>query len=434
MNTTYIKIEKKHNGKIQYLTEVLPQIPTNTILYKKLTGLGATYGELKADRNSIILEPNVPVIKGKCKDPKHINDNLFGVYENVTVEKIVKYLQASKEKHIKLLSTPESFSKIKSAFEELDMDIYSTCYLLFDECHKIVKDVDYREDITLPFDDFFMFDNKGLVSATPLDFTDPRFFKQRFQIMEVQPMFDYAQPINIYHTNNVLQELKKRLGKATNNPIFLFINSTETIYSIMQKLDILEQSTVFCASNSVTSLKEKKFANAYSDWDADKMRRFNFLTSRFFNALDIELDFCPKVFIVTDTTMATQSMVDPFTDTIQIIGRFRNGIASANHITNTDYNFSVRSKAQVQYMIGVFEQVYGMMKTYYDNATTDEARDAYKAILDTHPFKSMLNRNGEKNWFKIDNYITEAIVQGYYNCFDMLTKTYRQCKSFKVSC
>lgn len=434
MNTAYIKIEKKHNGKIQYLTEVLPQIPTNTILYKKLTGLGATYGELKADRNSIILEPNVPVIKGKCKDPKHINDNLFGVYENVTVEKIVKYLQASKEKHIKLLSTPESFSKIKSAFEELDMDIYSTCYLLFDECHKIVKDVDYREDITLPFDDFFMFDNKGLVSATPLDFTDPRFFKQRFQIMEVQPMFDYAQPINIYHTNNVLQELKKRLGKATNNPIFLFINSTETIYSIMQKLDILEQSTVFCASNSVTSLKEKKFANAYSDWNIGKMKRFNFLTSRFFNALDIELDFRPEVFIVTDTTMATQSMVDPFTDTIQIIGRFRNGIASANHITNTDYNFSVRSKAQVQYMIGVFEQVYGMMKTYYDNATTDEARDAYKAILDTHPFKSMLNRNGEKNWFKIDNYITEAIIQGYYNCFDMLTKTYRQCKSFKVSC
>lgn len=434
MNTAYIKIEKKHNGKIQYLTEVLPQIPTNTILYKKLTGLGATYGELKANRNSIILEPNVPVIKGKCKDPKHKNDNLFGVYENVTVEKIVKYLQASKEKHIKLLSTPESFSKIKTAFEELDMDIYSTCYLLFDECHKIVKDVDYREDITLPFDDFFMFDNKGLVSATPLDFTDPRFFKQRFQIMEVQPMFDYAQPINIYHTNNVLQELKKRLGKATNNPIFLFINSTETIYSIMQKLDILEQSTVFCASNSVASLKEKKFANAYSDWNTDKMKRFNFLTSRFFNALDIELDFCPEVFIVTDTTMATQSMVDPFTDTIQIIGRFRNGIASANHITNTDYNFSVRSKAQVQYMIGVFEQVYEMMKTYHNNATIDEARDAYKAILDILPFNSMLNRNGEKNWFKIDNYITEAIVQGCYNSFDMLTKTYRQCKSFKVSC
>ena len=431
MNTTYINIEKK-NGKTQYLTEVLPEIPTNTILYKKLTGLGATYGELKADRDSIILEPNVPVIKGKCKDPKHAKDNLMGVYENVTVDSIVKYLQACKEKHIKLLSTPESFSKIKAAFEEIDRDIYSTCYLLFDECHKIVKDVDYRENITLPFDDFFMFENKGLVSATPLDFTDPRFFKQKFQIMEVQPNFEYAQPLNLYHTNNVLQELKKRIGNIE-KPIFLFINSTETIYSIMNKLDILEQSTVFCAYNSVKNLKDKKFSQVYSDWDAAKMNKYNFLTSRFFNALDIELDFQPEVFIVTDVTMATQSIIDPFTDTIQIIGRFRNGIASASHITNTDYKFQVRSKAQLQFRINVFEETYKMLKAYYDNATSDELRDAVKAILNNHPLTPLLNTDGTKNWFKIDNYLAENLVQGYYNSFDELVKNYKQCESFKLN-
>ena len=431
MNTTYINIEKK-NGKTQYLTEVLPEIPTNTILYKKLTGLGATYGELKADRDSIILEPNVPVIKGKCKDPKHAKDNLMGVYENVTVDSIVKYLQASKEKHIKLLSTPESFSKIKAAFEEIDRDIYSTCYLLFDECHKIVKDVDYRENITLPFDDFFMFENKGLVSATPLDFTDPRFFKQKFQIMEVQPNFEYAQPLNLYHTNNVLQELKKRIGNIE-KPIFLFINSTETIYSIMNKLDILEQSTVFCAYNSVKNLKEKKFSQVYSDWDAAKMNKYTFLTSRFFNALDIELDFQPEVFIVTDVTMATQSIIDPFTDTIQIIGRFRNGIVSASHITNTDYKFQVRSKAQLQFRINVFEENYKMLKAYHDNATSDELRDAVKAILNNHPLTPLLNTDGTKNWFKIDNYLAENLVQGYYNSFDELVKNYKQCKSFKLN-
>ena len=431
MNTTYINIEKK-NGKTQYLTEVLPEIPTNTILYKKLTGLGATYGELKADRDSIILEPNVPVIKGKCKDPKHAKDNLMGVYENVTVDSIVKYLQASKEKHIKLLSTPESFSKIKAAFEEIDRDIYSTCYLLFDECHKIVKDVDYRENITLPFDDFFMFENKGLVSATPLDFTDPRFFKQKFQIMEVQPNFEYAQPLNLYHTNNVLQELKKRISNIE-KPIFLFINSTETIYSIMNKLDILEQSTVFCAYNSVKNLKDKKFSQVYSDWDAAKMNKYNFLTSRFFNALDIELDFQPEVFIVTDVTMATQSIIDPFTDTIQIIGRFRNGIVSASHITNTDYKFQVRSKAQLQFRINVFEENYKMLKAYHDNATSDELRDAVKAILNNHPLTPLLNIDGTKNWFKIDNYLAENLVQGYYNCFDKLVEHYKQCKSFKLN-
>ena len=61
MNNQNIKIQKKWDGKIPYLTEILPEIPTNTILYKRLTGLGATYGELKAQRNSIIIEPNKPV-------------------------------------------------------------------------------------------------------------------------------------------------------------------------------------------------------------------------------------------------------------------------------------------------------------------------------------------------------------------------------------
>lgn len=67
MKNKEITASKKANGKIQYLTEILPEIPTNTILYKKLTGLGATYGELKANRNSIIIEPNKPVISGNAK-------------------------------------------------------------------------------------------------------------------------------------------------------------------------------------------------------------------------------------------------------------------------------------------------------------------------------------------------------------------------------
>ena len=69
MRKMTIEINLSELGKVQYLTEVLPEIPTNTILYKKLTGLGATYGEITAKRNSIIIEPNVPVIIGKCNDP-----------------------------------------------------------------------------------------------------------------------------------------------------------------------------------------------------------------------------------------------------------------------------------------------------------------------------------------------------------------------------
>ena len=136
MKNKEITVSKEANGKIQYLTEILPEIPTNTILYKKLTGLGATYGELKAHRNSIIIEPNKPVISGKCKDPKHGKDNLFGVFDGVYADDIVAYMERSikQSKHFKILTTPESFHKVQEAFEEMDMDIRYNSFLLFDEC------------------------------------------------------------------------------------------------------------------------------------------------------------------------------------------------------------------------------------------------------------------------------------------------------------
>ena len=218
METRYIKINKDANNKIQYLKEVLPKIPANTILYKKLTGLGATYGELKADRHSIIIEPNVPVIIGKCEDSKHKADALFGVYKGVNTEDVIEYLNKNKGRFYKILTTPESFKKVKDAFEAMDMDIRFTCFLLFDECHKVTKDVDYRNDITLPLDDFFDFEEKALVSATPIEVTDPRFEQQGFQILEIQPTFEYTRNIQVSHTNNILETTKNILSliKSTN--------------------------------------------------------------------------------------------------------------------------------------------------------------------------------------------------------------------------
>lgn len=84
MKNREITVSKEANGKIQYLTEILPEIPTNTILYKKLTGLGATYGELKANRNSIIIEPNKPVISGNAKT-RSMGKTIFSVFLMVSM-------------------------------------------------------------------------------------------------------------------------------------------------------------------------------------------------------------------------------------------------------------------------------------------------------------------------------------------------------------
>ena len=432
MTTQIIQINKNENGKIQYLTEVLPMIPTNTILYKTLTGLGATYGELKTDRNSIIIEPNVPVIVGKCNDPKHKEDNLFGVYEGVYTEDVIKYLEKSADKRTKILTTPESFQKVKDAFELMDMDIYGTCFLLFDECHKIVKDADYRSDITLPFDDFFLFNEKALVSATPISFSDPRFEMQKFQIIRIEPAFEYKLPVSLIHTNNVLEQLKKTLDKLNATDICLFVNSTDMIYSFIKQLDIENESTVFCAKKSVEKLKNKKFKHAFEQWSKSKMKKYNFFTSRFYNALDIELEIKPTVIMISDVYFSEYSMIDPHTDAIQAIGRFRNGVNRVCHIFNTNPNLPVRTEEEIGIYLQANKEVYDKIKTFYDCATSEEARNAYHGILKVLPFNQMLNKDGKENFFAIDNYVDEALLKSSYNAQEKLIASYRSNRLFDL--
>ena len=432
MNTQIIQINKNENGKIQYLTEVLPMIPTNTILYKTLTGLGATYGELKTDRNSIIIEPNVPVIVGKCNDPKHKENNLFGVYEGVYTEDVIKYLEKSADKRTKILTTPESFQKVKDAFELMDMDIYGTCFLLFDECHKIVKDADYRSDITLPFDDFFLFNEKALVSATPISFSDPRFEMQKFQIIRIEPAFEYKLPVSLIHTNNVLEQLKRTLDKLDATDICLFVNSTDMIYSFIKQLDIENESTVFCAKKSVEKLKNKKFKHAFEQWSKSRMKKYNFFTSRFYNALDIELKIKPTVIMISDVYFSEYSMIDPHTDAIQAIGRFRNGVNRVCHIFNTNPNLPVRTEEEIGIYLQVSKEVYDKIKTFYDCATSEEARNAYREALKVLPFNQMLNKDGKENFFAIDNYVDEALLKSSYNAQEKLIASYRSNRLFDL--
>ena len=86
--------------KIEYITinagqrfdAVMPEIPTNSIINKTVTGCGATYAEINAPRHSVIIEPNVPVIEGKLK--KH--PQILGVFEGVTTEDIIDFQEWKK--------------------------------------------------------------------------------------------------------------------------------------------------------------------------------------------------------------------------------------------------------------------------------------------------------------------------------------------------
>ena len=285
-----------HRG--QHLADVMDAIPSNVILNKRITGCGATTLEINSARNSIIIEPNVPVIEGKAAKYR----NICPVYEKVSADAVKQYLRRSTDGYKKIVTTPEGYAtKVKPALEEIASNYHSEYFMLFDECEKIIQDVDYRGDIHLPVDDFFKFEGKAMVSATPIWPRDPRFTEQGFEWMKVEPTYDYKPRIGLCVTNNTMEALGK-LIEAMQRNICIFINSTDTIYRVIEGLHLQKRCKVFCSDKSVKKLRERGFTQAYQN--LQELADINFFTSRFYSAVDIELEYRPTVVLLSDVVHA----------------------------------------------------------------------------------------------------------------------------------
>lgn len=408
----------------QYLSDVMDEIPSNCILSKKIPGCGATTLELNTDRNSIIVVPNIPVIVSKCnKYP-----NLLGVYEGVNHQRIIKYINYNNT--YKIMTTPESFSRVKFACEKCGINIYTDFFLLIDECQQLVKDVDYRMNVVVHMNDFFKFNQKALVSATPIGFSDPRFEENNFEIINVEANYDYRQDITVTHTYNLAKAVGEYLENH-NGTICFFINSVTMIYSIIKQFNLFNGSTIYCAHKSKGNLKkEYDFTNAYTEWSAETMRKYNFFTGRFFTAFDLELEYKPDLVMISDPFNAEFSMLDVDTDCIQICGRFRNGINSATHIYRTNREIVVKSREQIEWEISAHEFAYTTINTLYNNADSLENRFAFSSALETLPFRKFQYPDFTKNWFAIDNEINEVLVQGRFQSKESIVEWYNNCHFF----
>ena len=409
--------------KGQYLSDVLNEIPTDCILSKRIPGCGATTLELTSNRNSIIIVPNVPVILSKVKK----FPNLLGVYEDVTISDVVAYLKENRR--YKIMSTPESFGKIEEACKKCNINIKSEFFLLMDECHQLVKDVDYRNLIVLPMREFYKFENKAMVSATPLGFSDPRL--KKFETLEVRADYDYQQEITVINAYNTTKAIGEYLESHQNGIICFFVNSVTQIYSIMKHFKLLEDSTVYCAHKSVTKLREGyDFTNAYKEWSAETMKRYNFFTGRFFSAFDLELDYKPDLLMITDPYISQYTMLDVDTDCIQICGRFRKGINSATHIYRVNPEICAKSKEQKLQEIHDLEVGYRTLQRYYNNADSKNDRMAFGQVIDIHPFRKYLYSDLTKNWFRIDCDVNEVLVIGRYKSEQTMEDWYNKCHYF----
>lgn len=416
-------------GRGQYLSDIEPYkskgIPSNSLNNKGLPGLGVTELEMKrTKRNSVVIISSVPVIEDKVK--RHNKEcvkeeKVLGVHQGIDVGDIEDYLN-SEATYKKIITTPEGFmSKVLVAFQN-DLDkLFKDYFLLFDECERIITDVSYRGKIAAPIEWLLKFENKALVSATTLPFTHREL--QAFDQYVIEPTYDYRKAINVTGTNNVLESLEAHLKTVDSKHLFLFVNSTEAIYDIVDVLGIKDQSAAYCADKSVAKLLSKKFKTGYSKLDTDDLAKYNFLTSRYFSALDIKLDYKPDVILVTDVWSAEHSVLDPQTEVIQIAGRFRNGINSLTHITNFKATLESKSRDEsIQYLRGCFD-TYDHIVDLFTKSKEQGSRETLDFFIKHSPVADYYIDN-KLNDFMVDNYIYEQRVKGYYQRFENLKAAY----------
>jgi len=430
----YITI-KLPKGK--YISDIEPfkskGLDTDCIILKEVTGCGITqYAIRKMLENLMLVLPNVPVIKDKVAkhNEKFPNSKILGVHKGIDVDDVKEYL-LSDVKYKKILTTPEGFmTKVTKAFKDIQ-EMYDSFFLLYDECERIITDVDYRGDIAAPIDDFFRFKRKAMVSATPLSFTDERFAD--FKYYKIEPTYSYSKPITVIGTNSVLSSIQNRIKKLKSNHICIFVNSTSAIFAIIDEMGIASESKVFCAQDSVVKLMVRGYKNASSHFEVEDLVKYNFFTSRYFSAIDMKVSFKPDLILVSDVVFAEHSMLDPFTEVIQIAGRFRNGNKSLTHITNFKPELESKTPEQaLDYLKGSFDVYNDFINSYNLTHNAGSKRTLWDAIENSyvHSFYS----DGRINTFMVDNFINEERVKGYYQNFGNLKAAYSfRSKHFKVT-
>ena len=432
-----MKLVKAILHKGEWLLDALKRvgykmIPTNTILDKTLTGLGATHSEIHSKRNSIIIEPNVPVILGKLND----NDNLEAVYEKCTPYSIKQYLKMDIP-YKKIITTPESFHKIRKAAMELNINIYKDYFCLFVECEKLTQDIEYRRKISQPIYDFFKFEQKAFVSATPLKMSHPEFERQGFQQIQIVPDYDYKKDLELVVTNSYYKRLRIVLDNLKDSKhICIFFNVTDGIADLIDNLGATDYK-VFCSQQSVNKLKKRGIVNAYSQIDYP-LAKYNFFTCRFYSALDIRIGrYKPDILMLTDLRTAQWTMIDPFTEAIQIQGRFRRKgnddvtYNSLTHVTTINPNIHVRSDEEIRNRIEQFITNYNLLK---EQQETDEFKQ--EAILEDMgklKYQDLIDERGEINPFSIDNLYNEERVRAYYQSADRLYQAYLATGFFNIT-
>ncbi|GCB33431.1 hypothetical protein [Bacteroides faecalis] len=412
--------------------------PTNRIIEKVEPGIGATYAELECKRNSVITEPNVPVIIGKTEGTDYL-----GIYEKTTPKQIEAYLQNGKCMPKKLVTTPEGYkTKLIPTFKKLGIDWHKEYFCLYDECEKLIQDTGFRPTIRIK--DFFDYERKAYVSATPLGTRNRKFLDNGFKWLKVTPDYDYKKDATLIITRSFNRTLRRKLRKllSTSKCICIFYKTTDGIARIVQNLlkeGLIKDGDykVFCSDKSVKKLKSMELHHTHDHLELP-LAKVNLFTARFFSAVDIKINKLADILVLSNYKQAMHSMIDPFTEAVQIQGRFRNKLDgdrrynSLTFIANTNDELEVKSDEEIEKSITTDLRLYLDMKIKYDNETDETDKATILKNLNRLSFNEFLDDDEELSEEVIDHVFNEERVTSYYQSPEALINAYNATGHFRL--
>ncbi|MCX2481045.1 DEAD/DEAH box helicase family protein [Pedobacter sp. MC2016-15] len=334
LQTTYnFRLKVKHRLNKAFLI-----IPNNAIINKGRCGIGGTYLEIKAKRNSIIIVPTNAIIDNKCYKNGELLPNYRAVRGSLS-EKAEAELTEFIDSDLvgkKIFCTPESLSKVIKCSKSKS-STYNTWFILFDEAHTAITD-SYRTHILDAFEFFFRFKHKALISATPFNFSSEDF--KGFDIYNIK-FRGHVGRMRVENTNDPQALLHSKLinPQAFPGRVHIFLNSVKGIVDTITRASLKpEDFSVFCTKDkgNIETLDDLRSNHREAPME-DTYRKFNFYTTKYFEGWDL-YDFKATIIILSDINSYTlKSGIS--NKCVQAAGRNRYYSNQIIHITNS------RSKA-----------------------------------------------------------------------------------------
>jgi hypothetical protein len=418
-------MNKKYINSGQWFSDIdgLCPIPNKSFINKGLTGIGGTRSEMDYYlRNSIIVVPNVPVIIGKmAKDSR-----ILGVYNGTTNKQIEEYFKDDSKPIKKFLTTPESFERIVHIGRRLKHNIYNDYFLLFDECERMCKDVGYRGKIVRPLKHLPFFKYYAFISATAFIPTHP--FLASLERYSIIPTYPVTRSIDLVCTNHPYEALKEII-ENTSNKLFVFCSSLRVINRALTYNEIFTQSAVFTSEQRLADMPENL---AYSDSliNLEHLEKYNFLTSRYFAAVDIDLDEDCEIVIFSDVVSVPHTAIDPRSDALQIVGRFRKKevVKKVTIISNVNDRIEYMTNEELDRYLMTSEYLYNKIKTEVETNQDKVKKRVFEEFLRVVPFNRFLDEDGVISPFLMDNFRYDNFVLKNYISYTALLTAYTNCK------